>query len=73
MANGDSVSITVQNFVSRIEAEDRVGLSVKAALRRLADTDQLSNQDAIIAAIREEEPPVDEAEAAASESPSGSA
>ena len=73
MANGDSVSTTVHNFLSRIEAEDQVGLSVKAALRRLADTDQLSNQDAIEAAIREEEPRVDEAEAATSEGPSGSA
>ena len=72
MANEDSVSITVQNFLSRIEAEEQVGRPVKTALRRLADTNQLFNQDAIEAAIREEEPRVDEAEAATSEGPSGS-
>ena len=47
MANGDSINTTVQNFLSRIEAEEQVGLLVKAALRRLADTGQLSNQNAI--------------------------
>ncbi|MFH1560215.1 MAG: hypothetical protein ABID84_02225 [Chloroflexota bacterium] len=72
MANEDSVSITVQNFLSRVEAEEQVGRPVKTALRRLADTGQLSNQDAIEAAIREEEPQVDEAETTASEGPSGS-
>lgn len=65
MANGDSVSITVQSFLSRIEAEDQVGRPVKVALRRLVETGQLSNQDAIEAAIREEEPQVGKAETGA--------
>lgn len=72
MANEDSVSITVHNFLSRIEAEDQVGLLVKAALCRLVDTDQLSNQDAIEAAIGEEETRVGEAETTAREGSSGS-
>ena len=72
MANGDSVSTTAHNFLSRIEAEDQLGISVKAALRSLADTNQLSNQDAIEAAVREEKPRVVEAEATAGEGPSRS-
>ena len=67
MANGDSVSVTVQNFLSRIEAETQLEDAVKAAFRRLVETSQLSSQDAIESAIREEEQQVGEAEAPASE------
>lgn len=72
MDNSDSVSITVQNFLSRIEAEGEVGLPVQTALRRLAETSQLSNQDAIEAAIQEEDVTVGEAEATEGKGPQGS-
>lgn len=71
MSRADSVDITIANFFSRIAQEEKLGSSVQAELRRLADNGQLADQIALEKALQEDDATAGEAKTARDESCSG--